>query len=333
MSPTTELAPAGLAPADEPRTLVQDLTRGDRNFQRIATAAAATTLAVMGLIALFLVVQAWPAISKAGFSFFTRFEWGPDDDPAIYGIASALGGTVVIALIALVLAVPVSIGTALFVNEYAPRWLRSPLVTVIDLLAAIPSIVFGLWGREFLNTPISNISRFLAEHVRFIPIFKTDALFFGNSYLVCGVVLSLMIVPIITSVSRSVMTEVPRGHCEAALALGGTRAGMIKSVVLPFSKGGLVGASMLGLGRALGETIAVALILSIDNRLLTNVVQPGGSAVAGLIAVKFPEASTNGRSALIGAGLALFIVTLIVNVGARRIVGRSGKAVRSGKAS
>jgi phosphate transport system permease protein len=328
-SSAASIAPGPGGPnEDTPRTLVSQPSRGDKIFQRIATGAAATSLAVMGLIALFLILQAWPAISKAGLSFFTRFEWGPDDEPAIYGIASALWGTVVIALIALVLAVPVSIGTALFVNEYAPKWLRNPLITAIDLLAAIPSIVFGLWGREYLNTPLSNISRFLAEHVSFIPIFRTDFQFFGNSYLVCGVVLSLMIVPIITSVSRSVMTEVPRGHCEAALALGGTRAGMIKAVVLPFSKGGLVGASMLGLGRALGETIAVALILSTDNRLLTNIVQPGGSTVAGLIAVKFPEASTNGRSALIGAGLVLFVVTLIVNVVARRIVGRTPKLDR-----
>lgn len=308
---------------DQPRPLLTPISGADKTFRWIATGAAATSLVVMALIAVFLFVQAWPAVSDAGAGFFTRFEWFPDDIPAVYGVASALYGTVVISLIALVLAVPVSIGTALFINEYAPRRLRAPLITMIDLLAAIPSIIFGLWGREYLNTPIADISKFLADNFGFIPIFRTDALFFGNSYLVCGVVLSLMIVPIITSVSRSVMNEVPRIYCEAALALGGTRAGMIKSVILPFSKSGLVGASMLGLGRAMGETIAVALILSVDQRLYTNVVQPGGSAIAGLIAVKFGEASTNGRSALIGAGLVLFIVTLLVNVVARMIV--SGK--------
>jgi phosphate transport system permease protein len=305
---------------DRPRPIVTPISRADRTFRGITTAAAATSLVVMGLIAVFLCIEAWPAISTAGTDFVTRFEWDPDGFPAVYGVASALWGTVVIALIALVLAVPVSIGTALFINEYAPRRLRTPMITMVDLLAAIPSIIFGLWGREYLNTPLANISRWLADYLGFIPIFRTEALFFGNSYLVCGVVLALMIIPIITSVSRSVMNETPRGYCEAALALGGTRAGMIRTVILPFSKSGLVGASMLGLGRAMGETIAVALILSIDQRLYTNVVQPGGSAIAGLIAVKFGEASTNGRSALIGAGLVLFVVTLLVNVAARRIV-------------
>jgi phosphate transport system permease protein len=311
---------------DAPRVLNSPISAADRLFRRVATAAATASLLVMGLIALFLLIQAWPALSKAGFSFLTRFEWDPDGFPAVYGIGSALAGTIFISLIALLLAVPVSIGTAVFINEYAPRRIRGPLVTMIDLLAAIPSIVFGLWGREYLNTPLANISRFLADHIGFIPFFRTDALFFGNSYLVCGVVLGIMIVPIITSVSRSVMNEVPRGYCEAALALGGTRAGMIRSVVLPFSRSGLVGASMLGLGRALGETIAVALILSIDQRLYTNVLQPGGSAIAGMIAIRFGEASTNGRSALIGAGLVLFVVTLIVNVVARRVVSRGAAA-------
>ena len=281
------------------------------------------SLVVMGLIAIFLFVKAWPAMHQAGWHFFTRFQWDPDGAPALYGVASAVYGTVVIAIIALVVALPISIGTALYINEYAPRRAQRILVSLVDLLAAIPSVVFGLWGRDVLNKPLSDISAFLYKYFRFVPIFHTKALFFGNSFFVCGIVLALMIVPIITAISRAVMAEVPRPYCEAALALGGTKAGMIKEVIFPFSKGGLVGAAMLGLGRALGETIAVALILSINGNIMTNILAPGGSAIAGLIAVKFGEASVNGRSALLGAGLVLFLLTLVVNLVARLVVTRT----------
>ena len=321
----TVISPVSSPPdrADTPRSLTVPVSRADRIYRVVTTTAAMASLVVMGLIAVFLFAKAWPAIHQEGFHFFTRFEWDPDGSPAIYGVASALFGTMVIALIALCVALPISIGTALYINEYAPRRLKKTLITLVDLLAAIPSVVFGLWGRDVLNKPLSDISAFLYAHFRFVPIFHTKALFFGNSYFVCGVVLALMIVPIITSISRAVMAEVPRPYCEAALALGGTRTGMIREVIFPFSKGGLVGAAMLGLGRALGETIAVALILSINQRVMTNVLAPGGSAIAGLIAVKFGEASVNGRSALLGAGLVLFLITLLVNLVARLVVART----------
>jgi phosphate transport system permease protein len=315
-------------PDSEPaaqRRLDAPVTGPDRIYRRFTTAGAMASLAVMGLVAGFLVKEAWPAVSKAGLKFFTVFGWDPDNTPAVYGIASGLYGTVVIALIALVIAVPISIGTALYINEYAPIRLKRPLITLVDLLAAVPSIVFGLWGLKFLQPKLDGPAKFLSRHLGFIPIFKTKLPFFGSSLFVCGVVLALMIVPIITSIARSVMQETPRAYCEAALALGGTKAGMVKEVILPFSKSGLVGASMLGLGRALGETIAVALILSNDFRVPTNILSPGGASIAGTIALKFGEASTNGRSALVGAGLVLFIVTLLVNVLARGIVGRTKK--------
>jgi phosphate transport system permease protein len=300
-------------------------SKADRVFGGVNTAAALTTLLVMGLIAVFLFKQASPALSKAGGKFFTTFEWSPDEEPAIYGIGAMLFGTVVAALIALMVAVPVSFGTALFINEYAPLKLRRMLVTFIDLLAAIPSLIFGLWGLSYFQPKLDGPALWLSRHMSFIPIFKTKVPIFGSSLFVSGLVLALMIVPIITSVSLAVMSEVPRVFCEAALALGGTKAGMIKEVVWPFSRGGLIGASMLGLGRALGETIAVALILSNDFRIPHNVLSPGGASVAGTIALKFPEAGENGRSALIAAGLVLFIVTLLVNVLARAVVARSKK--------
>ena len=287
------------------------------------TGAALTSLLVMGLIAIFLFKQASPALHKAGSHFFTTFEWLPDEEPAVYGIGAMLFGTVVAALIALIVAVPISFGTALFINEYAPIKIRRILVTLVDLLAAIPSLIFGLWGLSYFQPKLDGPALWLSKWMKFIPIFKTKVPIFGSSLFVSGLVLALMIVPIITSVSLAVMKEVPRVFCEAALALGGTKAGMIKEVVWPFSRGGLIGASMLGLGRALGETIAVALILSNDFRIPHNVLSPGGASVAGTIALKFPEAGENGRSALIAAGLVLFIFTLLVNVVARAVVKRT----------
>lgn len=316
-------APA-MAPEQEvaPREISHPISRADRLFRAVTVAGAMASLVVMGLIAVFLFLEAWPAISDAGWHFFTRFEWRPDDDPAVYGIASAVYGTVVMAVIALVIAVPISIGTALFINEYAPLRTQRLLVSLVDLLAAVPSLIFGLWGKRFLEPKLNGLADFLSHWFGWIPIFKSKFPIFGSSIFVSGIVLALMIVPIITSVSRAVLAEVPRPYCEAALALGGTRAGMIKEVVLPFGRGGLIGASMLGLGRALGETIAVALILSIDYTVPTHLLNPGGASIAGMIAVRFGEASTNGRSALIGAGLVLFVLTLLVNMVARLAVSR-----------
>lgn len=312
--------------SDEPRVIPQPVKRADRIYRRITTAGALTSLVVLALIAFFLVKEAWPSLRIAGTGFFTNFEWAPDEEGAKYGIAAMLFGTVMIAIIALLLAFPISVGTALFINEYAPRKLRTGLVTLVDLLAAVPSLIFGLWGLFFLQPRMNGMAQWLNDYLGFIPIFKATLRgFYGSSIFMCGVILAVMIVPIITSVARSVMGEVPRVHCEAALALGGTRAGMVKEVILPFSKSGLVGASMLGLGRALGETIAVALILSNDFRVPSSFISPGGASVAGTIALKFGEASVNGRSALTAAGLVLFVVTLLVNVVARLIVSRSGR--------
>ncbi len=326
----TDLAPRpGIAvggPPDTPRHLPQPVKRSDRIFRFTTTAAALASFVVMALIAIFLVKESWPAVSKVGSKFFTTFEWAPDEG-ILYGVGSMLFGTVMIGLIALVLALPISVGTALYINEYAPRRLRGFLVSVIDLLAAVPSLIFGLWGLVFLQPRLQGLAQWLNDYAGGIPIFKATLRgIYGSSIFVAGIILAVMIIPIITSVSRSVMGETPRVHCEAALALGGTRAGMIREVILPFGKSGLVGASMLGLGRALGETIAVALVLSNDFRVPSSFISPGGASVAGTIALKFPEASVNGRSALLGAGLVLFALTLLVNLLARSVVVRSGRS-------
>ncbi len=209
-------------------------------------------------------IRAWPAFKDAGLHFFTRTQWLTPPRGNTYGVAALVYWTVVTAVIALVIAVPVSIAAALFISEIAPRRVQGPLTSLIDLLAALPGVIFGMWGANFLRSRMVGMSGWLSKYLGFIPIFKATSPFpiYGPSAFVAGVVVSLMVVPIATSVIREVFAQVPPGEKEGALALGGTRWGMIRSVVLPFGRGGIIGGSMLGLGRALGETIAILLIIS-----------------------------------------------------------------------
>ena len=244
-------------------------------------------------------------------------------------------GTFLIAIIALVLAVPVAICSALFVTEYAPARLRRPLTSFIDVLAAIPSLIYGLWGRAFLQPRAILLSRWLGSHFGFIPFFHTrdaeSVASYPASTFIAGLVVALMVMPIATAVMREVFSQTPIGEKEGALALGGTNWGVVKTVVLPFGKGGIIGGSMLGLGRALGETIAVTLIISpnFNPHQLTHVLQTGGNSISALIALRFSESDSFGLSALMAAGLTLFILTLVVNMLASVIVSRS----RSGAAT
>jgi len=309
----------------EPRKIDPGLSPGDRVFKLVAAAGASSVLVILGLVAVFLFVDATPAIHTAGFKFLTTFEWNPDGTPAVFGIAAVMFGTTMIAVIALAVALPVAIGSALFVNEYAPARLGRPLVALLDLLAAVPSLIYGMWGLYYLQPHLMGPSRWLTDHLGFIPLFKTSRPVFGSSMFVAGIVVGLMVLPIVASVTREVLSQAPRVVCEAALALGSSRWGMIRSVVLPFGRSGIVGAAMLGLGRALGETIAIALILSFNFRIQTHILEPGGGSVAGLIANNFGEAGEAQRHALVAAGLALFVITLIVNTAARLIVNRTSK--------
>ena len=308
-----------------PRQLSVHRTPADRAFRTIAGAAGWTTLLVLALIAFFLVDEARPALDAAGWDFLKVWEWTPGNEPPLFGIGAVLYGTVVIATIAVTLAVPVAVATALFVNEYVPRRVGRVMTTLIDLLAAIPSLIYGMWGLFFLVPHLTGIERWLSAHLGFVPLFENHTGLFGRSMFDAGVVLALMIVPIIATVAREVMSQAPRVLCEAALALGGTRIGMIRRVILPFSRTGIIGGSMLGLGRALGETIAVALVLSVDFRIFLEVTQTGGSSVAALIANNFGEAGELERHALIAAGLSLFLLTLVVNMVARVVVSRAAK--------
>jgi phosphate transport system permease protein len=320
-----EIVEAPVTAAPVPRTIHAHRTVADRAFRGLAGVAGWVTLLVLLLIAVFLVNEARPALDAAGWDFLRVWEWTPGNEPPVFGIAAVLYGTVVVAAIAIVLAVPVAVATALFVNEFVPRRVGRFLTMAIDLLAAIPSLIYGMWGLFFLVPRLTDIERWLSDHLSFVPIFENHTGLYGRSMFDAGVVLALMVVPIVTTVSREVMSQAPRVLCEAALALGGTRLGMIRSVILPFSRAGIIGGSMLGLGRALGETIAVALVLSVDFRIFAEITQTGGSTVAALIANNFGEAGQLERHALIAAGLSLFLITLVVNMVARLIVAGAAK--------
>lgn len=320
---TTSLdAPEG-SPADEPRSVSLARTRSDRVYRRVATTAGASTLVIMGFIAFFLLLEAWTAFDLMGPDFFTTTEWQPDAKPPRFGVLAMLYGTVVVAVIALAIAVPLSVGTALFITDYSPRGLRRWLTSLVDLLAAIPSVIYGMWGLFYLQPRMFGMQTWMAEYLDAIPFLRSDQQVFAGSLFNAGVVVSLMVLPIITAVTREVFAQAPPYEREGALALGSTRWGMVRTVVLPFGRGGIIGGSMLGLGRALGETIAVALIISPSFVIQTRVLDPGGTTVAATIALEFPEATPTGLSGLMAAGLALFAVTLAVNSLAAVVVGRS----------
>ncbi len=287
---------------------------GDKVFSAATLAAGCLILAVLFGVALFLVVQAIPAFVappgeiQGGEGFFA-YIW-----PIVIG-------TVIAAAIALVIATPIAIGVALFISHFAPRRLAAGLGYVIDLLAAIPSVVYGAWGAAFLAKEITPAYNWLAANMGWLPIFEGPASATGKTILTAGIVLAVMVLPIITSLSREIFLQTPKLHEEAALALGATRWEMIRMAVLPFGRPGIISAIMLGLGRALGETMAVALVLS-SGALTASLIQSGNQTIAAEIALNFPEASGLKVSTLIAAGLVLFVITLGVNMIARWIITR-----------
>ena len=314
--------------ADRPRPVRPTRGPADLLYRRLAGGAGLFTLLLLGLIGLFLVLRAVPAFQQMGFAFFTTMLFNPDGPAHRFGIAAVLYWTVVIAVIALVIAVPLSIAAALFINEYASRRARRSLTALIDLLAAIPSVIYGIWGLNFLAPQMVGPSTWISDNLGFIPFFTVNGVNYTGSAFIAGLVLSFMVVPICASVMREVFSQTPPSEKEAALALGSSRWGMIRAVVLPFGRGGIIGGAMLGLGRALGETIAVALVISPSFLISPHILQSGANSIAALIALRFGEASQKyGLPALMAAGLTLFIVTLIVNFLASLIVSRS----RSGK--
>jgi phosphate transport system permease protein len=308
-------------------------TRRIEPFRGLALAAAMLVLVILGAIAVFLVVKAIPSLSKDQKNFFVTKVWNPDDDPPLFGIAVLAFGTVLSSVIALVIAVPIALGVAIFVVEYAPRRLATWLGYLIDMLATVPSVVYGLWGLIFLVPNISGFQHFLATKFGWIPIFadpnnRTSVA--SRSIFVASVVLAIMVLPVIAAIAREVLRQVDPSLKEAALALGATRWEVVRFALLPPSRPGIIGGIMLGLGRALGETIAVALILGTSFAVSIHILQPGGNTIAANIANYFGEAGATGRSALIATGLVLFVMTLCVNLVARTVIYRS--AVKQGLA-
>ncbi|RSN45665.1 MULTISPECIES: phosphate ABC transporter permease subunit PstC [Actinomadura] len=294
---------------------------GDKIFVSAARGSGLTVLAIVAAIAVFLIWKAVPALQENEASFLTSEEWNPNANPPEFGIAQLAFGTIMSSLIAMVIATPVAIGIALFISFYAPRRLASGLGYIVDLLAAVPSIVYGLWGLIFLSEYMDDAGEFFSTLLGWIPLFSTDSPG-KNSMFAAGVVLAIMILPIISSISREVFLQVPQAHVEASLALGATRWEMIRMSVLPYGRSGMIGASMLGLGRALGETIAVAMVLTFVPGINWSILENGGNTFAANIANSFAEATETGRGALVASGLVLFVITLLVNMAARAVVAR-----------
>lgn len=300
-----------------PFTSTPQARRGDRIFSRAALIAGVTILVVLAAVAIFLIVQSIPALTA------TPGEISPSGLDLWQYILPLVFGTVWAAAIALAIAVPISIGIALFISHYAPRRLAQSLGYVIDLLAAVPSVVYGLWGITVLAPLVQPFYSWLVENLGWFPLFAGPVSGTGRTILTVAIVLAVMIMPIITALCREVFLQTPKLHEEAALALGATKWEMIRTAVLPFGRAGIISATMLGLGRALGETMAVAMVLSpaviISFALLQS---QNPTTIAANIALNFPEAHGVGVNVLIATGLILFIITLAVNSLARMVINR-----------
>jgi phosphate transport system permease protein len=315
-------------PPRSPRLVHDDPRRADRTFNIVTMAAGISVLVLLTLVGVFLISKSSTAITETGpWKFLTRVEFDTGSDPPRVGVLGLLTGTVLVAVTAIIFAVPLGVLAALAITEYTGARARKWLTGIVDLLAAVPSLLFGIWGFLFLSDKIIPISKWLTDHLGFIPFFKTDedARFIGSIF-IAGIVVALMVLPIITAIVREVFSQTPSGEKEAALALGGTRWGMIRTVVIPYGRGGIVGGSMLGLGRALGETIAVALLLPQVPEVSIKILQNGGATVSGFIANRAGSDDFT-VSALMACGLVLFAITLATNMIASVVVSKSRSGV------
>jgi phosphate transport system permease protein len=292
--------------------------KADSLFAVLAALSGTLVLLALAYMVISTTRTALPVFGAEGISFVTGSDWNPSEGS--YEILPFIYGTVLTSVIALLVAVPLSVGVALFLTEYSPKWLRTPIEYAVDLLAAVPSVVYGLWGilivLPYFLRPVQD---FVAKYLGFIPIFAGPST--GLSYFSAGIILSIMITPIITSLTREVFRTVPAADRHAAYALGATRWEMVKAAVLPRSRSGIIGATMLGFGRALGETIVVALLIGSVSEVGASIFKAGGS-IAGLIANNWGEATGLSISALVGAGVVLFAITIVVNMIARAIIWR-----------
>jgi phosphate transport system permease protein len=318
------------------REITTEPRLSDKVFQRVVTGGGLSSLLILGLIFIFLLIQGFQTFKSQGIHFLTGSAWNAavndanqiDIKNSHFGIAAMLIGTLICAVIAILIAVPISVFSALFLTFYVPNSLKKIMVAVIDLMAAFPSVLFGLWG-FFILEPVGEYwAKLLHKYFGWVPFFKMEAPFFSRSPFIAGLVLAIMIIPIVTSISREIFGQTPLDRIQAAYALGATRFGMIKAVAFPYARSGIVGGAMLGLGRAMGETVAVYTVLNIVYKINWHVLIGAGGNVASMILLKFGEATPGEVKALMAAGLVLFVVTLIVNSIADLIVARSGKSGR-----
>jgi phosphate transport system permease protein len=317
-----------------PREITTEPRRSDKVFRGLVTAGGLSSLLILGLIAVFLGYRGFEVLVQEGFGFITNSDWSVTVDEnanvvdSSFGLAAMLVGTILCALVAVVIALPISVFSALFLNFYAPDRLKRFLVALIDMMAAFPSILFGIWGFLVLMPTAEYWAKLIHKYLGWIPIFDLQVPVYTRSPFVAGVVLAIMIIPIITSVSREVFSQAPLDRIQAAYALGATRWAMIKAVVIPHGRNGVIGGAMLGLGRAMGETVAVFTVLNIVFQVNWQVLLGAGGNVASLIILKFGEANPYEIKALMAAGLILFLLTLLVNAIANVIVKTTGKSGR-----
>ncbi|WP_375000657.1 phosphate ABC transporter permease subunit PstC [Aeromicrobium sp. CTD01-1L150] len=316
MSGTTTPNPAPRGTGTAPRRAKPVQRRGDRVFAGLSFGAGLMILLTLAGVGIFLTLEGLPGVMaapeevKSGTTFLSFV------GPLVYG-------TLLAALLALIVAVPVSIGVALFISHYSPRRLGAICGYIIDLLAAVPSVVYGAWGIAVLAGHIVPFYGFLETYLGFLPFFAGPASATGRTILTAGIVLAIMILPIMTAICREIFLQTPRLHQEAALALGATRWEMARMAIFPYARSGIISAAMLGLGRALGETMAVAMVLSATGVVTLNLISSTNpSTIAANIALSFGEASGLTVNALIASGLVLFVITFLVNFAARAIVDR-----------
>lgn len=321
-----------------PRRVWQAMGRTDRAFRGVARGSGILVLVIMALVGIFLAVRSEQAVSRVGiWKFITTQEWSPATNH--FGVAALAVGTLLIAAVALVVAIPLSTGTALFISEIVSGGFQRTLVSIMDLMASVPSVIYGLWGLAFLEPTLVPFSRWLSTWFGWIPFLAVtgadpknplpnDALYTASTF-VAGLVVGFVITPVMTQMMRESFSRAPIGEREGAFALGATRWGMIRSVVLPFGKGGMIGGNMLGLGRALGETIAIYLIISPIFTINFHILQVGSNSIAANIALQYGSAGGFTLSALMASGFALFVLTMAVNFTASAIIARSRSGAES----
>ena len=325
---SVELSERPAPPA--PREITTQPRRSDQIFRIVVTIGGMASLVILGLIALFLSIKGLHILTEEKLGFITGSAWEVTTDEtgniaeSKFGIGAMLVGTFLSAMIAILVGVPISVLSALYLTFYANGRVKKFLISVIDLMAAFPSLLFGFWGFFVFMSSAEYWAKLINKYLGFIPFFDVPTPIFERSPFIAGLVLAIMIIPIVTSISREIFDQTPLDRIQAAYALGATRLAMIKAVVIPFGRGGIIGGAMLGLGRAMGETVAVYTVLNVVYQINWQILFGAGGNVASLILLKFGEAGPYEVDALMAAGLILFLLTLIVNAVADLLINRFG---------